>query len=68
MTLSNYIFAKFQLQFIETLLGHFQIVSLQKKLTFLLTQFILLTLESKQYPLTLAWVLACANSLDELRF
>ena len=34
----------------------------------LLTQFILLPLESKQCPLTLASVLACADSADELRF
>ena len=39
-----------------------------KNFTFLLQFFILLPLESKQCPLTLASVLACADSADELLF
>ena len=39
-----------------------------EKLPLLLTHSILLLLESKQCPLTLALVLACADSVDQLRF
>ena len=41
---------------------------LKKIPSFLLIHFILLPLESKHCPLTLASVLVCANSADELQF
>ena len=67
-TFSNHVCAKLRLHLIEVILRHFSNCVVAKIRIYLPTQSILLLLESKQCPLTLVAVLACADSVDELRF
>ena len=67
-TFSNYVFAKFQLHLIEIILRHFKNVSLPKFHSLCLPNPYSCHWSLKSVLLTLALVLACADSVDELRF